>query len=179
MRVSSKVIRFDVIDGSVDYTQCVALDVEDADEAYINFVYNVALSAKNKLVYANMGFSTLRLEPAGTMADLCPGSLFGIFTISIPRSRLIKAFMKVGWGTPLHVEVKVAPYGFNIVVLYKDGHWEEDRDLSSEMYVDDYLSLSDIEPRWWEWVRIALGRLMYMIHRGSFKEVYELTGWSQ
>ena len=65
------------------------------------------------------------------------------------------------------------------MVLYKDGHWEEDRDLFTEMYVDDYLSLSDIEPKWWEWVRIALGRLMYMIHRGSFKEVYELTGWSQ
>ena len=179
MRVSSKVIQFDVIDGNVDYTQCVALDVEDAVEAYINFVYGVALSAKNKLVYANMGFYTLRLEPTGSsMADLCPGSLFGIFTVTIPRSRLIKAFMKVGWKTPLHMEVNIAPYGFGIVVLYKDGHWEEDRDLVSEVWVDDYLSLSDIEPKWWEWVRIVLGRLKYIIHHGSFKEVYELTGWS-
>jgi len=182
--MATRIVRFRVMNEGVSYIQCVSLDVENAEAVYIDLEYSVTLSAEDKIVYVNMNRFTLMLKPMDSpLVAQCPGTLKSVFEIAIPRMRLIKAFMKAGWRTPLHVEVRVNPYDFAVVILYKDEHWEKveyaPRDWFSETYADKFLSLSDIKPKWWEWVRIALGRLMYKIHHDPIKDVYELTGWSQ
>ena len=181
--MATRIVRFRVMNEGISYIQCVSFDVENVEAMYIDLEYSVTLRAKDELVYVNMDRFTLMLKPMDSpLVAQCPGTLFGVFKIVIPRMRLIKAFIKAGWRTPLHVEVQVKPYDFAVVILYKDGHWEKveytPRDWSSETHAFQYLSLSDIKPKWWEKVRIALGRLMYMIHHDSIKDVYELTGWS-
>jgi hypothetical protein len=183
VKMATRIVRFRVMNEGVSYIQCVSFDIENAEAAYIDLEYGITLSAEGKIVYVNMNRFTLKLKPMDSpLVAQCPGTLKGVFEIVIPRMRLIKAFMKTGWRTPLHVVVRVNPYDFAVVVLYKDGHWETaeyaPRDWFSETYADKFLSLSDIEPKRWEKMRLALGRLRYMIHHDPFKDVYELIGWS-
>ena len=184
MKLPLKIVHFDTINGDADYTLCVFTDTdEDAASVYIGFEYTVTLRAGDETVYTQKGTEKLWLEPTdSSMSTLCPGSFFGIFTVTIPRKQLIKAFMQAGWKTPLNVDVDITPHDYTELILSEDGTWFKNAYTAPNgtiAHVDDTLTLSDIEPKWWEWVRIALGRLMYMIHHGSFKEVYELAGWSQ
>ena len=179
MKLPLKIVHFDTVDGNANYTLCVFTDTdEDVASVYIGFEYTVTLRAGDKTVYTQKGTEKLWLEPTGSsMSALCPGSFFGIFTISIPRKQLIKAFMQAGWKTPLNVDVNIMPHDYTVLILREDGTWFKNAYTAPNgtiAHVDDTLTLSDIEPRQWETIYITLGRL---IHRAmnKFKHPYSVS----
>jgi hypothetical protein len=167
MKLPLKIVYFDTINGDANYTLCVFTDTDgDVASVYIGFMYTVALRAEGETVYRRKGTEKLWLEPTGSsMSALCPGSFYGVFTVTIPRRRLIKAFMQAGWKTPLNVDIDIIPHDYTVLILREDGTWFKNAYTAPNgtiAHVDDPLTLSDIEPRWWETIHITLG---WLIHR--------------
>jgi hypothetical protein len=171
MKLPLKIVHFDTINGDANYTLCVFTDTdEDAASVYIGFEYTATLRAEGKTMHTQKGTEKLWLEPTdSSMSTLCPGSFFGIFTVTIPRRQLIKAFMQAGRKTPLNVDVDITPHDYTELILYEDGTWFKDIYTAPNgtiAHVNDTLTLSDIEPRWWEIIYITLG---WLIHRAMNK----------
>lgn len=177
MKLPIKIVYFDTIDGNANYTLCVFTDTdEDVASVYIGFEYTVTLHAEGRTVYTQKGTEKLWLEPTGSsMSALCPGSFYGVFTVTIPRRQLIKAFTHAGWKTPLNVDVDITPHDYTELILYENGTWFKDTYTAPNgtiAHVDDTLTLSDMEPRRWETIYITLG---WLIHRvmNMFKHTHQ------